>query len=84
VALADQTERDQLWIREPFLGHSAPHAKMIIHGHTALEAPQLYSNRLNLDGGAGYGRPLTPVVIDRKQIFCLGPDGRKRLRHSAL
>ena len=84
VALADQTERDRLWIREPFLSHSAPHAKMIIHGHTALEAPQLYSNRLNLDGGAGYGRPLTPVVIDRKQIFCLGPHGRKRLRHSAL
>ena len=84
VALAAQTERDLLWIREPFLSHSAPRAKMIIHGHTALEAPQLYSNRLNLDGGAGYGRPLTPVVIDNKQIFCLGVHGRVLLEQSAL
>ena len=84
VALAAQTERDLLWIREPFLSHSAPREKMIIHGHTALEAPQLYSNRLNLDGGAGYGRPLTPVVIDNKQVFCLGAHGRVLLEQSAL
>ena len=84
VALAAQTERDLLWSREPCLSHSAPRAKRIIHGHTALEAPQLYSNRLNLDGGAGYGRPLTPVVIDNKQIFCLGAHGRVLLEQSAL
>ena len=84
VALFDQTEHDLLWIREPFLNHSAAHAKLIVHGHTALETPQLYHNRLNLDGGAGYGRLLIPVVLDNKTMFRLGPKGRDRLEVCAL
>ena len=83
VALVDQTENDLVWMREPFLSHHAPHQKFVIHGHTALDEPQLYSNRLNLDGGAGYGRPLIPVLIDEKAIFRLGPDGRSRLAAQA-
>ncbi|MDG2406305.1 MAG: metallophosphoesterase [Paracoccaceae bacterium] len=84
VTLTNQTEHDLLWIREPFLSHCAPHQKFVIHGHTALEAPQLYSNRLNLDGGAGYGRPLVPVLIEEKAMFILGPDGRSRLETQAV
>ncbi|QFS81387.1 Serine/threonine-protein phosphatase 1 [Roseivivax sp. THAF40] len=69
VPFARQARRDLLWIREPFLSAPQDHGKLIVHGHTALEAPCHYGNRLNLDGGAGYGRPLVPVRLEGRHAF---------------
>jgi serine/threonine protein phosphatase 1 len=52
VALEDQCERDLLWIRNEFLGAPGPHGKVIVHGHTPTEEPQLLAHRLGLDTGA--------------------------------
>ena len=41
---------------------------MVVHGHTALDAPAHFGNRINLDGGAGYGRPLVPVALNEKTM----------------
>lgn len=79
VALADQVEDDLVWIRKPFLEHMGDFGRLVVHGHTALDLPQLYSNRLNLDGGAGYGRPLFPALLLGREAFLLGPFGRARL-----
>lgn len=35
-----------------------------------------YGNRVNIDTGAGYGRPLTAVVIEGDQVWHLTGDGR--------
>lgn len=80
VVLEDQVENDLLWIREPFLSYDRAHPWLVVHGHTALKAPQDYGNRLNLDSGAGYGRPLSIAVLEEEHIWWLTPEGRQRVR----
>ena len=79
VPLADQVETDLLWIRGGFLDDHTDHGPLIVHGHTALDAPCHYGNRLNIDSGAAYGGPLTAVVIEGRDVFHLTNQGRKRL-----
>ena len=79
VALADQTETDLVWIREPFLTETASFGPLVVHGHTALEAATHYGNRLNLDSGAAYGGPLSAVVIEGREAALLTAGGRQRL-----
>ena len=71
-----QDPEDLLWIREGFLESRIDYGKLIVHGHTALDQPQHYGNRVNLDGGAGYGNPLIPAVFERRQCWLLTKDGR--------
>ncbi len=60
-----QREHDLIWIREPFLSDTRDYGRLIVHGHTPLNgsAPDLRSNRLNLDTGAVFGGPLTAAVF---------------------
>lgn len=69
-----QSERDLLWIREPFLSDERDYGRLIVHGHTptATGAPDLRSNRLNLDTGAVYGGPLTAAVFADAQTKPMG------------
>ncbi|WP_424988002.1 metallophosphoesterase family protein [Microbulbifer sp. S227A] len=79
VALQDQIEDDLVWIREPFLSHADPHPWLVVHGHTALDIPFHFGNRIDLDGGAGYGRPLVPAVFEGRDCWLLTKGGRMRL-----
>ncbi len=83
ASITDQSEDDLLWIRKPFLEDTRDHGALVVHGHTALDAPQHYGNRVNLDSGAGYGRPLTAAVIEGRDVFVLGPGGRRPLTPQA-
>lgn len=76
VALRDQAEDDLVWIRDPFLGYRGAFPWLLVHGHTALDAPVNYGNRLNIDSSAGYGGPLTAVVIEGREVCVLTDDGR--------
>jgi len=80
IALADQTETDLIWIRDPFLLEPASHGPLIIHGHTAIDTPTHYGNRVNIDSSAAYGGPLSAVVIEGQDVFHLTPQGRVRLQ----
>lgn len=80
VPLADQDEEDLLWIRKEFHSHTAPHPKVIVHGHTPIETATHYGNRINLDTGAGYGNRLTAAVFDGPDCAVLTPQGRLPLR----
>jgi serine/threonine protein phosphatase 1 len=71
ISLSEQLEDDLLWIREPFLSYQDRHPFMVVHGHTALDAPAHFGNRINLDGGAGYGRPLVPVALNKETMRSL-------------
>lgn len=79
VELRAQTETDLVWIREPFLSDPCDHGVLVVHGHTALDAPRHYGNRLNLDSGAAYGGPLSAVVIEDGMVFHLTEAGREPL-----
>ncbi|MDB5446436.1 MAG: diadenosine tetraphosphatase [Phenylobacterium sp.] len=63
VALCDQAERDLLWIRQEFLQDRGPFDKVIVHGHTPAEEPQLLKHRLGLDTGAYATGVLTAVRL---------------------
>lgn len=79
VPLAAQTEEDLIWIRKEFHSHTGPHPKIVVHGHTPVEAATHYGNRVNLDTGAGYGRPLSACVFEDEACFLLTDEGRKAL-----
>jgi serine/threonine protein phosphatase 1 len=76
VPLDRQTETDLVWIRREFLDDPRDHGPLVIHGHTAIDTPTHYGNRVNIDSGAAYGGPLSAIVIEGRAIFHLTFDGR--------
>ncbi len=79
IPLHDQTEDDLTWIREGWIDNLDAHPQMVVHGHTALDFPTHHGNRINLDGGTGYGRPLVPAVLDDGVWYTLNDAGRSPL-----
>lgn len=79
VPLPQQTEDDLVWIRDPFLNDPITHPWLVVHGHTALDYPQHFGNRIDLDGGVGFGRPLHPAVLEGRKCWLLTDDGRHPL-----
>ncbi|MHA1159099.1 MAG: metallophosphoesterase family protein [Alphaproteobacteria bacterium] len=63
VPLGEQVDDDLMWIREEFLWSDEAHAAVVVHGHTATQAPETRSNRINVDTGAVFGGPLSAVVL---------------------
>lgn len=76
LPMTAQIETDLLWIRDTFLNDRRDHGALIVHGHTVVERPRHYGNRVNLDTGAAYGGPLTAAVIEGRDVFVLTPAGR--------
>ena len=68
VPLDQQSERDLLFIREPFLSHTGEYGRLIVHGHTPTRQVELQPNRVNLDTGAVFGGLLTCAVFNPDQI----------------
>lgn len=79
VPLDQQSEHDLLWIRKEFHVDTRDHGKLIVHGHTPVEAATHYGNRINIDAGAGYGRPLAAVVFEGRECWKLTEAGRTPL-----
>lgn len=79
VALDQQKETDLMWIRGAFLEDHQDYGPLIVHGHTAIDRPRHYGNRVNIDSGAAYGGPLSTVVIDGRDVFHLSHSGRVML-----
>ena len=82
VALADQTEDDLVWIRHEFLDDTRDHGALIVHGHTAIDTPTHYGNRVNIDSSAAYGGPLSAVVIEGRTVHLLTATGRVALHQA--
>jgi serine/threonine protein phosphatase 1 len=80
VPLQAQDETDLVWIREPFLSDPRDHGVLVVHGHTVVEAPLHRGNRVCIDTGAGYGGPVTAIVVEGREVFVLTPCGRVPLR----
>lgn len=84
VDLQDQAEEDLVWIRQGFLNNLHDHGPLVVHGHTAIQTATHYGNRLNVDGGAAYGRPLCAAVIEKGAAHLLTDDGRVPLEPENL
>ena len=80
VPISDQAEDDLVWIRKEFLEYKGSFGPLVVHGHTALDHPEHAGNRVNLDGGAGYFRPLHAAVFEGSDCWLLSDEGRLPLR----
>lgn len=76
VPMERQTEDDLVWIRGPFLEDRRDHGPLVVHGHTAIDAPEHHGNRVNIDSSAAYGGPLTAIAIEGRDVFVLSEAGR--------
>jgi serine/threonine protein phosphatase 1 len=68
IPLERQTEEDLLWIRDQFLQSRADFGKIVVHGHTPAEKPELLPNRINVDTGAYMTGCLTCAVLDGELV----------------
>jgi serine/threonine protein phosphatase 1 len=64
VALAAQAEQDLIWIRYEFLQSDADFGKVVVHGHTPAQLPELKANRIGIDTGVYYSGVLTAVRLE--------------------
>lgn len=71
VRLANQKEEDLLWIRDEFLHSKQDFGKVVVHGHTPIERPDVRKNRINIDTGAFATGNLTCLVIEGEEIAFL-------------
>jgi len=64
VPLDSQDDDDLLWIRNDFLISQIDFGKIVIHGHTPTQHPQILANRINIDTGAFFSGRLTCIVVE--------------------
>jgi serine/threonine protein phosphatase 1 len=66
VPLERQSDQDLMWIRDEFLNSAMDFGKIVVHGHTPTEEPQVWPNRINIDTGAFTTGRLTCVILDEQ------------------
>ncbi len=71
VSLDQQKEDDLLWIRDEFLESNKFHGKVIVHGHSPKEQPEIWPNRINVDTGAYLTGKLTCLVLEGEEKRCI-------------
>lgn len=64
VPLDRQAPDDLLWIRDEFLNSTVDHGKVVVHGHSISEQPELRANRVGIDTGAFATGRLTCLVLE--------------------
>lgn len=67
VALEEQSARDKMWIRAPFLESKDDHGVHVVHGHTPTKGPDRRPNRTGIDTGCCYGGDLTAIRLESTQ-----------------
>lgn len=67
VPLDQQKLEDLLWIRDEFLDSDVIFDKLIIHGHSPCEWPEIRRNRINIDTKAFASGRLTCLVLEGEE-----------------
>ena len=67
VPLDAQNPHALIWIRREFLDHAGLHDKVVVHGHTPVDRPEIMPNRVNIDTMAFDTGRLTALVIDGRE-----------------
>lgn len=81
VSLADQTESDLRWIRDPFLDDESDHGFIVVHGHTISNEVEVTANRIGVDTGAYCTDVLTALAIEgpKRWLLQTSPEGVERV-----
>ncbi|MEM7668178.1 MAG: metallophosphoesterase [Pseudomonadota bacterium] len=80
VAIGQQSVRDMIWIREPFLSSTEDLGAVVVHGHTVVPHVVVRSNRIGIDTGAVHGGELSCLVLEGRTQALLREDGLHGLR----
>ncbi|MBL8660228.1 MAG: serine/threonine protein phosphatase [Rhodospirillales bacterium] len=82
VPLERQVPEDLLWIRDGFLDYDRPLDKVVVHGHSVSDEPQLREHRIGIDTGACYGNALTCLVLEggTRRILSVSDAGPRMAR----
>jgi serine/threonine protein phosphatase 1 len=64
IPLQQQQQQDLLWIRDTFLNSDENFGKMVVHGHSPTDQPDIRANRINIDTGAYATGRLTCLVLE--------------------
>ena len=59
-----QKAEDLMWIRDEFLWSDADFGKVVVHGHSIADHPQIRPNRIGIDTGAFATGTLTCLVLE--------------------
>jgi serine/threonine protein phosphatase 1 len=71
IPLDRQIAEDLLWIRDDFLRSDAEFGKIVVHGHTITEHPDVQPNRIGIDTGAFASGTLTCLVLEGTELAFL-------------
>ncbi len=63
LALDRQRPDDLVWIRDDFLGSTANFGKIVVHGHTPVDKPEIRPNRIDIDTKAWLSGKLTALRL---------------------
>lgn len=70
IPLAEQTDEDLMWIREPFLSEGPQLPLLVVHGHTPGSRPVFGKGRIGIDTAVSMGGNLTILKLaDGKQTI---------------
>ena len=72
VEMAEQSEEDFQWIREPFIFSEYDFGKRVIFGHSPFYEPLVMDNKIGLDTGAVFGNRLTCLEIPDIKFHSVG------------
>jgi len=77
LAMELQSPADLLWIRGDFLNSALEHGKIVVHGHTITDHPDVRPNRIGIDTGAFATGRLTCLVLegDNRRFLHTGTAG---------
>ncbi len=59
-----QRPEDLMWIRDAFLYSDKLHGKLIVHGHSITDEPDIQKNRVGIDTGAYFSNRLTCLILE--------------------
>ncbi len=79
VPLDRQAERDCLFIRDEFLDFQGSFGKIVVHGHTPVQTPEIRRNRIAIDTGGFFTGRLTALCLEENNRKFLTTGGRESL-----
>jgi serine/threonine protein phosphatase 1 len=71
LPIAEQSQADLRWIREPFLRDLSDHGVLVVHGHTIGEQVAELPNRIGIDTGAYKSGVLTAMAAEGSERWFL-------------
>lgn len=67
-SLSEQTTRDYLWVRE-LSDYYDMTSKIVVHGHTTVDTPEIVGNRININTGCGSSGYLTALILPEMEFI---------------